>query len=278
MVVDDGSPVDKSTARLKNGGKVFYLRNKKNLGWIYAVQKALEARSPDFFIPLGCGDTLLPGVFKRIQKSLDCCPEIGFMMWPIFEICEKHRNVTSLLNRFSLDRAPTIWEPPLFSAQCYGRAIIGQACFRTAAWKKVGGFRKELLWHADHFTCHLLGNQEKTLYFPAPLGTFLRSQGSYGSRSESSEQENLCKKTIVWLNRGSNRKIRDAMIRSGALCVFEHVLEKVLCKHPSKNLYLDLRMRRWLFLKKIRGWFRHPVPKSLKTWFRQAITSTRRSP
>ena len=247
------------------------IKNQRNKGWAHSTNNAIAKLKPSYFIPLGAGDSLLPGSFHKLNQAIKKHPECGLFFWPIEEIAEKTKQRMSLMNCLN-----TICKDKVIYAEdaeflLYGKALIGQACFKTSSWEKAGRFRPSLKWHADHFVFHMLASREPIYYFAQPMGTFLRSKSSLGTRSEGYEQIDLCKSTVKWLERPANRSKREVVIKSGALCVFEHVLSKVMQNHHSRNMYIDSKMIRWLFLKKFRGLVRHPIPKNVKEAFRKVF-------
>jgi|LauGreDrversion2_6_1035139.scaffolds.fasta_scaffold12834_2 glycosyltransferase involved in cell wall biosynthesis len=269
IFIDDASTEKVYNIKLAQSAGA-YLRNAKNAGWIRSTNSAIT-RKIKYFIPLGNGDLLLPGAYNKILRKVKANPDCGIFAWPILEIDQSSGKKMTTLNNFNNDPYERKICPQEFSSKFYGKSVIGQACYRTSIWEKYGKFRPDLKWHADHFLFHLIGNSEQIYLFRKPLGTFLRSKGSYGSKSEGPEQNDLCRSAIKWLGQKSNQKNRKLLIRSGALCVFEHVLSKVMQNHHSRNMYIDIKMRRWLFLKKVRGLVRHPIPKNVKEAFRKVF-------
>ena len=277
-LIDDFSSVQSYARKNRN----LIIKNPKNKGWAISTNAVVSKKKPGYFIPLGAGDYLLPGAFHKLMQAIKKAPECCLYFWPIVEIDDLTKLRLSLLNCLHSGRKDMIILPKDVNSLLYGKALIGQACYKTTSWEKAGRFRPSLKWHADHFVFHMLAAREPIYYFAHPLGTFLRSKTSLGTRSEGYEQIDLCKSTVRWLERPANRRKREVVIKSGALCVFEHVLTKVLQKHPSRNIYINSKMKQWLFLKKVRSLVRHPIPKNVKEAFRKVfrtmVTSKPHSP
>lgn len=268
LINDFGSAAFNKTKMLKGINKrIKYIKNTKNIGCNKSIYKAVNKYCKKYFIPLGNGDFLLPNAFQNICYQIKKNPKCNLFLWPLIETTEDG-NYGSLINRVNTFAHERVVSPNEFRKQFYGKPFIGQGCYRVSIWKELGGFRSELEWHADHFLCHILGNIDSIYLFHKPMGTFFRDPKSYGSRSQGPEQEELCLRTIWWLDKPANHQLRSYLIQSGAFCVFQHVITNVLRNHPSRSIYLDAKMRLWLLRKKIRGIFRHPIPKRVKEYFR----------
>lgn len=269
VLIDDCSE-EKIRNKLPN---IHFLSNPKNLGWIFSTIKAVDKFKPDFFIPLGAGDTLLPGSLFKLKTAIKKNIKCGLFFWPILEIDESTKKITSVLNEVYKKRKDVVIMPCDASKYLYGKAIIGQACYNTIFWKTVGGFKSDLKWHADHFAFHLLASKYPSYFFKRPMGTFLRSKTSLSTRSERSEQYALCKRTLNWLKQERNRTKRIAIVQMGSLCVFEHVFRKAFVSYFSNSIFFDLKFKKWLFWKRVRGLIRHPIPYQIKITIKKSMQS-----
>lgn len=246
-------------------------KNQRNKGWVHSTNNAIAKLKPSYFIPLGAGDSLLPGSFHKLKQAIKKHPECCLFFWPIEEIAEKTKQRMSLMNCLNTICKDKVIYPEDSEYLLYGKALIGQACFKTSSWEEAGRFRPSLKWHADHFVFHFLASRDPIYYFAKPMGTFLRSKTSLGTRSEGHEQNELCIRTLTWLQKPANYVKKDAVVKSGAFCVFEHVLGNVLMQYPSLRLLLDPKFKRWLLWKKARRVLRHPIPKCLKEKIRKSF-------
>ena len=272
LVNDSGNSREKKEEVLKGIAKSFkYIQNNKNIGCNKSIYKAVTKCKNKYFLPLGNGDLLMPEAFPDIRKQLKKFPNCNLFLWPLIEILDEDNQCGKIINKVNSSSFNRVIYPDEFRSYFYGKPLIGQGCYNVSKWQELGGFRSELEWHADHFLCHILGNIGPVFLFHKPMGFFLRSHDSYGAKSRSCGQEKVCLRAISWLDRPNNVTLRTYLIESGAFCVFEHVLSKVLRGHPSRSIYLDAKMRRWLLLKKIRGLVRHPIPKNVKEAFRRVF-------
>lgn len=131
VIVDDGSS-DSATLRLlvESNWPRTRILHQTNAGPAAARNRAIEAASGDYILPLDADDLLEPTYAAKAAAVLDAQPDVGI--------------VYCRATRFGAEDAP--WELPEFSQDelALGNVIFASAMFRKVDWESVGGFDERL--------------------------------------------------------------------------------------------------------------------------------------
>lgn len=195
VIVDDAS-TDDSVEILERFArevpKVRFLRNERNRGTLYTINRAIAESSGDYLCFCSADDMVLPGLFER---SIDLLEE-----YPAAGAC------TSIVRVMGADGDDQgIFQPLIISEQdCFvppkraevilrrqGTWYMGPgAVYRRAAFLDCGGLRSELGAMCDDFLFMVIALRHGVCHIPAPLAVWRRMEGTYSS-SESASRDRL---------------------------------------------------------------------------------------
>jgi glycosyltransferase involved in cell wall biosynthesis len=157
--------------------------NVKNLGGggVGNANMGLSLAKGKFIFFLGANDFLLPGIFRRIKKSLDQHPNAGLwsaMVWLVDENGDYIRmHPSSVLSQsdkfFSAETCRHIM-------MSNGNWLTGQTTvYRREALIEAGGFDASLMALNDLLAAHVVASRYGAAFSPEPLGVMRVHKGAF---------------------------------------------------------------------------------------------------
>lgn len=174
VVVDDAS-TDDSVAVIESWASrsplIRFLRNKENLGWHGASERALAVASGDYLYSGAADDYILPDFLESVWGMLEEHPQAGVGCAEIIAVTPdgteirrdgyQHVHERCYLTPADYLRLALESEPPTHS-------LSGATILRSDLLRKTGGWRKDLGSWADTFAIRAIGLQTGMCYVPQP--------------------------------------------------------------------------------------------------------------
>ncbi|MBI2901278.1 MAG: glycosyltransferase family 2 protein [Planctomycetes bacterium] len=184
IVIDDAS-TDDSVAVIESflprNPALRLLRNDRNRGAAFSVNRGLQIAAGDFIYPASSDDRVLPGLFEESMRLLTRHPQAGLC-------CSDPAWFNEMTGRMSTSvyewaAVPTYLPPADVAARVTNAHIAGHtSVLRRAALLEAGDYRPELRWHSDWFAVHVIAFRHGVCYIPKALAWLRMSPGSYSSR------------------------------------------------------------------------------------------------
>lgn len=175
VIVDDGSS-DSATLRLlvESNWPRTRILHQTNAGPAAARNRAIEAASGDYILPLDADDLLEPTYAAKAAAVLDSQPDVGI--------------VYCRAVKFGAEEGP--WELPAFSkgGLALGNVIFASAMFRRSDWQRFGGFDENLRHGMEDYDFWIRLAQEGRGVVQLPEVLF-RYRVREGSRTALFEQD-----------------------------------------------------------------------------------------
>lgn len=192
IIVDDGSTdnsVDVIEAHAKREPCIRLVRNERNKGVIYNLNRLLEWATSDYVMFVAADDVILPGFFEKTMSLLAKHPQAGLCstrMWVMRE-ADQERHIPP--DELPLS-GPTFLSPDEVRSllPSHGNWIHGNTCvYRRAALLEAGGFIAELQSLTDSFAAQVIALRHGACFIPEPLAVWRYSEGSYSATTFSLE-------------------------------------------------------------------------------------------
>jgi glycosyltransferase involved in cell wall biosynthesis len=249
IVVDDGS-TDNSLEildqlRLEHEN-LRVLKNDKNRGVVYTVNRGIDAASGDFLFFPGADDEIKPGLFEKSMRLLAEHPEAGLSC----TISEWHDLDSGLKWHMSAGMAqrPCYLSPPeLVKLGRQGKLIVctSSAIFRKEPLCRAGRFLAELKWHSDWYAATVTSFRHGLCFVPEPLSDFVLDSKSYYHRGRGSEEHHhVLKDLLNHLVSPECADIRAEIRDSAILSVFGAPLLRLLLAQSRYRGLLTFRLVR----------------------------------
>jgi glycosyltransferase involved in cell wall biosynthesis len=202
IVVDDASTDgsrDVIRSYLKKDTRVRALRNRRNRGVVYTLNRALSHAGGAYVYGGASDDYVAPGFFEKAMDSLGRHPEAGLCFGYSATFSETSHEV--VVNTIPLAQIARFF-PPDELADAFGRiAIPGHSYVvpgNSSIWKreeflKVGGYRNDLRWHSDWFTLQVVALRHGAYFMPETCAYTRWNPVSYSSMG----QRHLAKQMVV---------------------------------------------------------------------------------
>lgn len=173
LIIDDASPdetPDIARQLTQRDDRVTYVRHAVNRGHIATYNEGLAWATADYTLLLSADDWLLPGALDRAAALLDANPTVGFVYGSAIELHDD--SVLPPLHPPTRNWTILSTEEFLRANRHSNPVPTCTAVVRTAAQKRIGGYRPELP-HA--------GDMEMWMRFAAhgPVGRIEANQGVY---------------------------------------------------------------------------------------------------
>jgi len=185
IVTDDGS-TDNSVEVIRGFQKRYpnlrLLRNEKNMGVLYSINRCLSEAKGDYVYPASSDDKVLPGFF---EKSMDmfmkypqaglCCSDLAVLNtgYEVFEI------------KFYLSGKPRYFSPDeavgLLLKEAFTPIMPNTVIIKHSALLEAGGYLAETKWSCDSFSQHVACFRHGFCYIPEALALVRRHSNQWGS-------------------------------------------------------------------------------------------------
>jgi glycosyltransferase involved in cell wall biosynthesis len=284
IIVDDAS-TDDTPARLARiaGGhrQVRVMGRSRNGGPNAAIGDGLAQAAGRFVTAAAADDIVLPGFLERSVAALTAHPDAALCFSDPGEligdtgVARDHAlGIGSEATYFAPQELARLMRLNMFSIS--SNTVV----YRREALLAVGGFRRELAWHADWFANLVLGFRHGACYVPEVLARFRVQPGSYswsGARDRAG-QKKLLHDVIDLLQ----RQFPDVypLFRDSAL-VPEMRLRGIfwLLRSPAHRRYLTARLAGRLVAREAWSYIRPLTPLGVRRRMRRIsgrLTSTAR--
>jgi glycosyltransferase involved in cell wall biosynthesis len=191
IVVDDASTDDsveiisRFAARHAN---LRLLRNNRNRGVCYSIQRGIEASSGEYVYCTSADDFVLPGFFEKSMSLLARHPEAGLCC----AHCSTLDGVTEEVheNHYDWSESPCYFSPQALANLLDGDIIPGHtAIMKRSALLEAGGVIGELRWHWDWFANLVIAFRQGACFLPETVALLRMRPNSFGASGRNSAVE-----------------------------------------------------------------------------------------
>ena len=221
IVVDDGS-TDDSVAIIEEAARrhpfVKLLRNDRNRGVTYTVNRGLENVTGDYISFQSSDDLVLPGFIEKTMGMLEKHPQAA--------LCCSYPSTledeTGEIRDYVMDwgEAPSYFPPDRLTDLFRRGTIAGNACvLKRRTFHEVGGFRPDLRWHCDWFPYMVMAFRYGICYVPERLAVIRVHKQSYSAAGMKrwGEQRAVLHRILDLLHSPEYRDLLPMFIASGSL-------------------------------------------------------------
>lgn len=190
IIVDDGS-TDDSVAVIEEYSLRFpnirLIRNDRNRGQSYSIQRALLAARSDYVVWAAADDLLLPHFIERSLGVLKSYPEAGLCFSRLAVFVDGTSEVRHFTERshgvaFDYGQAPRFISPAQLGALLRGHYLWmsgNTVIARRSAVLEMGGFEKSLRWHSDWFAFYVVALRYGACVIPETLALMRERRDTY---------------------------------------------------------------------------------------------------
>ncbi|MCX5751937.1 MAG: glycosyltransferase [Candidatus Saganbacteria bacterium] len=272
IVVDDASTDNSITvveSFMQKYPNLRLLKNEKNLGVAYSMNKGVAASSGDYIVGTASDDKILPGFFEQSMHLLMQYPEAGFCCSDAIFL-EKDKKFGKKLY---LNKDPCYFSPQevlhLFKNDSLTPFIPHTIIVKRKEFLKAGGFIPELKWFCDSFVFSVIAFRYGFCYVPKALTTIrvhaLQYGGGGGKRFQDRE---VIAKTIDVL---MNIKYQDVLPMFQKTAGFSQSPWEVFVTilfHKKYWNFLSLKLLRFAFFDLFKRKIMVILPKQLANFIR----------
>ena len=204
IVVDDGSS-DDSIAIIEDFRARFpsiqLLKNGRNRGQHYSIQRALLAARGDYVVWAASDDLLLPDFLERSLRELRRNPEAGLCFSRLAVMVDgtgEMRDYTGETHdsRFDYGGSAQYLSPQRLAALLCERYLWmsgNTVVVRRSALLERGGFERSLRWHADWFAYYVVALRYGACVIPGTLALMRERRETYSGTgiADSKEQRQV---------------------------------------------------------------------------------------
>jgi|MDTB01.3.fsa_nt_gb glycosyltransferase involved in cell wall biosynthesis len=264
IIIDDGS-TDNSWVLAqkleKRHDNVTAVRNKKNKGVIYSMNRGTEIAKSEFILYRSADDISLPGSFAKVHQILMHKKKCDLIVGEVIFFKEKVEDGTK--ESLGLSKRATFISPDQLIKKWNPDSIIpgSSTIVRRHSVMKVGNFKETLRGYCDWYMFLKLAFDGGLFFCPQPFSGARLSSHSYGNAklSEEKTQNKLYKNILRFLDK-ENSNIIDAFAKTGALEVFGPKLVEYY-----ENSFQEIRINNKSLLNKpIKRWTANGVKNELR--------------
>jgi len=271
IVIDDASTDD--SIRIIEGfvnkcQNLRLLRNEKNLGTLYSINRALKIASGDYVYSAAADDKILPGFFEKSMELLERYPEAGLCLSEPLYFNESRsayfKEVLKIADRpcyLSSQKIVDLLRRRYFLLAGHSSIIKRDSLLRA------GGYIPDLKWHCDWFASYVVAFREGMCYLPENLAYLRLSSGSYSSSAKRSRiiQQEIVRAIMDKLKSSSYNDVYEAFRDSGILSIYGVEMFRLMYKHPRYRDFYSAKIFRYV----VKDIFKAFVPPGLKNMFRK---------
>ncbi|MCX5751935.1 MAG: glycosyltransferase family A protein [Candidatus Saganbacteria bacterium] len=268
IVVDDGS-TDNSVSVVESLMQKYpnlrLLKNERNMGVNYSIDKALENVLGEYVYAASADDKVLPGFFEKSICLLFKYPEAGLC-------CAENAvlNGEVLINNNHYLGDKEYFFPDelikVFLHEPFTPIMTGTVVVKTAALFEMGKYRSEFKWSCDTFAHHGIAFRYGICYVPEIFAVMREHPSQYGSsNAKKSEFERPVIKAMieVLLNEAQYKDVLPRFKKVAPFSVYPWEVLMVVLSSMKYRGFLSFKLVRFaLFDKFIRRplLFLFPVP------------------
>jgi len=179
VVLDDGSsdpamaPLLESYAE-RDPDRFRFVRH-ENVGQSETINRGMEMAAGDFAGYLSDDDLLLPGAIEHLAKALQVSADT-VVAYPAYEIIDEKGEVLDTITPTDYSLADSV--------RLHDSIVGAGALFRTAAFRRIGGWDRDLRYRADYDFWLRLGSLGDFQRIPEPLAAW-RYHGEAGTVADA---------------------------------------------------------------------------------------------
>jgi len=250
MIIDDGSTdnsVEIVEQWIKKHPSIRLLRNERNMGVVYTVNRALDLAAGDFVHFPAADDVVMPGLFEKSLNILAHHPRAA-LCCTIGDWREVGTGLNWHVGVGMADRPCYLSPTQIADLERKGRLFIASntTISRREALIQGGKYNPELKWHCDWFLLYLAAFRHGICFVPEPLAVFNIYPDSYYKRGvrDQHAHRKVLRLMLDLLNRPDNRDVEPLIRESGALFQFGWPILQLVMSEPGYRKYLNPRFLR----------------------------------
>lgn len=196
IIVDDGS-TDQSVQRIEQFAarqrNIRLLKNDRNMGLVFSINKALGAATSDYVVWASSDDLLLPNFLERSLDVLQKYPDAGLCFSQLAVFVEgtsivRHytgdKSSGHALAAFDLGNEPHFLSPVQLYKRLHPRYLWmsgNTVVARRDALLEAGGFDPALRWHCDWFSFYVVALRHGACLLPETLAMMRERSNTYSA-------------------------------------------------------------------------------------------------
>ena len=270
IICDDGSTdssVEIINEYIKRYPGIKFMRNEKNMGGLYTVNKCLEIATGDYVYYIASDDKILPGFFEKAMNLLIKYPKAG-LCFGDYAILEGKRRIE---NKLYLADKPSYFSPVEFFKllqRTEFTVIAGiSVVVKRAALIEAGGFLPEIKWSSDIFAHHVIGFRYGVCYLPEITGLMRKHDIQYTAKHKRplALELEVIKDTMDIVLRPQYSDVRDKFMKTApfAHCTWD-ILKLAIFNKKYRGFFSFKLLRYAFFDKFVRRGLLRILP--LNTW------------
>lgn len=245
IIIDDRSTdnsIEVIEAFAKRDPIVHLVRNERNRGVVFSVNRASGIASGDYMYWAAADDKVLPGFFEKSMNLLAQYPQAGLCCSDPTTF-DGHTGVVRE-NQLHLSDGPHCFSPDELVELMRRKPfhIAGHtSVVKRSAFVEAGSFIPELRWHCDWFALLVIAFRHGICYVPEPLAALRLQADSYSAsgRRDWSVQREVLDHLLRLLESPAYRDVRPLFERSGVLATFQLAILRVILSNPEHRDYLS---------------------------------------
>jgi glycosyltransferase involved in cell wall biosynthesis len=244
LVIDDGSTDNSWEIIQEFAAKhpcIRALRNEKNRGTVFTIERALDMATGDFIYCGAADDFVLPGFFEKSMALLAKHPEAG-LCCTIGDWRELHSGLNWHMGVGMSDTPAYLPPERLMELERHGRLFIAghTVIVRRTALFEAGRFPEAVKYAADWYTYNLIGFKYGICAVPEVLAVCQITPTAYYQRGRRDRQGDLQVMEAI-LRLWCQEKWQDAVERMrlcGALYIWGYPMLKFLLTHREYRRFV----------------------------------------
>jgi len=277
IVIDDASTDESLSIIYKCNKKVHFklIKNKINQGVAKSCQQAVAFSKKKYLTFLAADDYFSPIAPRLINEMLKRNPECKLFLWNSLQKFElntslKDKLIYSSRHNALFDRYNS---PKYFCKKNLGIPFVGTGLFEKTVFLKAGGFDYEFKSFADYFLSLRIISQHGFYLNSKPLSVFRQTSSNLKNKQDLLSNQNIVFRYFLkTLKKEKSSCFKEFFIQSGAILIFEELLFRhYSLKVKGLKKFLTSRVKKILFLKRVRKVIRNPIPSYIKKMFRNAF-------
>lgn len=254
IVIDDASTdnsVDVIESFAAKHPSIRLVRNDKNCGVVYGMNRGLELATSDYVGFAAADDQVRPGLFEKSLRLLAEHPNAALCC-----TIGEFREVTSGLVwhvGVNMSDAPCYLDPDqLVDLERQNKLFIAShtAIMCRQRLFEVGKFRPELKMHCDWFAMYMIAFRYGICFVPEPLGTCNVQPGSVytGGIQRKEEYRGILSRMLEYLTRDEFNAPAERVRKGGSLFLFGKPMLQLLVSNRRYRGFLTptfLRKNLW---------------------------------
>ncbi len=184
IVIDDASTdnsISVIESFMRKHPNLRLLRNEKNMGVVYCMNRGIEAAAGDYVYGAASDDRVLPGFFEKSMDLLMKYPHAGLCYTDIALLFDNN----SMVDKRCIFIKKPCYFPPHETIKLFLKFPITPILSNTVIAKRrslteAGGYRPQLKWACDLFAHNVISFREGFCYIPEVLAVTRVHKFQYG--------------------------------------------------------------------------------------------------